>query len=108
MKHLDLNAPRLASSSRRCRTAAVLCVLALAAAPGAALAASPTASGYSETGGSAVPTAAAHAATRGTGSAATKGKSLPFTGADLGLAVLGGVILLSLGLVLRRTTRGTP
>jgi hypothetical protein len=81
------------------------------AAPGTALAASPSATGYSETGGSAMPSATAAApksATAGAAAAPTKGSSLPFTGADIGLAVLGGVILLSLGLVLRRTTRTTP
>jgi hypothetical protein len=90
--------------------ASALCVLALAAAPGAAVAASPTAGGYSETGGSTLPPAAAapQYATKGTESAPTKASSLPFTGADIGLGALGGVILLSLGLVLRRTTRVTP
>jgi hypothetical protein len=83
----------------------------LAAAPGIAVAASPSTAGYSETGGSALPPAAnpaPQAATAGTVAAPKKGSSLPFTGADIGLAVLGGVILLSLGLVLRRTTRVTP
>jgi hypothetical protein len=108
MKHLRFHVPRFANGPRRCRAAAALCVLALAAAPGAAVAASPTAGGYTETGGSTLPPATAHAATGGTGSAAAKGATLPFTGADVGLAVLGGVILLSLGLVLRRTTRVTP
>lgn len=82
----------------------------LAAAPGVAVAASPSTTGYSETGASTVPPSAAaapQAATAATAKAPAKGSSLPFTGADVGLAVLGGVILLSLGLVLRRTTRVT-
>lgn len=112
MKHLDFHAPRLESGSRGFRTAAAaLCALTLAAAPGIAVAASPSTAGYSETGASALPSptaAAAQPATRGTATASTKGSSLPFTGADVGFAVLGGVILLSLGLVLRRTTRVTP
>ncbi|MDX6720866.1 MAG: hypothetical protein QOJ63_3120 [Solirubrobacteraceae bacterium] len=91
-------------------------MLALAGAPGAAVAASPSAtgysgtasaSGYSETGAN-VPPATGRSATGGTRSASAKGGQLPFTGADIGLAGLGGVILLSLGFVLRRTTRVTP
>ena len=34
--------------------------------------------------------------------------SLPFTGADAGIAALGGAILLALGLLLRRSTRDAP
>lgn len=111
MRHLAFPVLRPVSGSRACRRAAVaLCALMLAA-PGTALAASPSTTGYSETGASALPSATAAApqsATAGAVAVAAKGSSLPFTGADVGLAVLGGVILLSLGLVLRRTTRTTP
>ena len=36
------------------------------------------------------------------------GGTLPFTGLDLGLLIGGGVLLLALGLVLRRLTREKP
>jgi LPXTG-motif cell wall-anchored protein len=37
-----------------------------------------------------------------------QGGALPFTGADTILAALAGLVLLSIGLVLRRSTRGPP
>jgi hypothetical protein len=40
--------------------------------------------------------------------ASTSGSTLPFTGLDLGLMLLGGVVLLGGGLVLKRFTRRAP
>ena len=38
----------------------------------------------------------------------TSGSTLPFTGLDLGLMLVGGVVLLGGGLVLKRFTRRAP
>ena len=38
----------------------------------------------------------------------TSGSTLPFTGLDLGLVLVGGVVLLGGGLVLKRFTRRAP
>jgi Alphavirus glycoprotein J len=40
--------------------------------------------------------------------ASTSGSTLPFTGLDLGLMLVGGVVLLGGGLVLKRFTRRAP
>jgi hypothetical protein len=39
---------------------------------------------------------------------ANSGSSLPFTGLDIGIVVVGGLLLLGLGLLLRRSVRRTP
>jgi hypothetical protein len=75
--------------------AAVLASMTMvAAAPAAAIADSPTCSGYHPDCGTITTT------TTGTG-------SLPFTGLDVGLLLAGGGSLAGLGFVIRRTSNRT-
>ena len=86
----------------------------LLAVPGAALAQSPTADGYSgiagqqENGGNSPGTTVdAVDAESQPADAMAAGSTLPFTGLEVGLIALAGVCLLGGGLVLYRMSRST-
>jgi hypothetical protein len=95
----------------------VAACLLLAAVPGAALAQSPTADGYSgvagqqesggNTPGAALQVSAATVGDESTPAAATSaGSTLPFTGLEVGVIALAGICLLGGGVVLYRMSRG--
>ncbi len=78
-----------------------LAVLAIPAAPAAAAS---TTDGYATPAG--VSQTQVSDGTRTTSS--TSGSTLPFTGLDLGLMLVGGAVLLGGGLVLKRFTDRAP
>jgi hypothetical protein len=123
--------------NRRGEVTALVCALMLFAAPAVAAAQNPATTAYAEAGANVLPaprSAVLGAHTAGSGDpdqtparrgvqAATAGDvapsapgavtddtraTLPFTGSDAGLAGLAGLILLSLGLLLRRTAQPRP
>ncbi len=61
-------------------------------------------SGLTQNQGPSEPSSAVNAASATT--AGTNSSSLPFTGLDLGLLVVGGAVLLGAGMVVRRASRG--
>ena len=115
--------PQFMRGSMKTFTAAIVSLLVMAA-PAAAQTVSPTVTGYSQPGASiqtqitpqsgvspsvntstpSTPSTNVSPAVNQT-TPATTGRSLPFTGLEVGLVVLAGVLLLGVGLVVRRVVR---
>ena len=85
------------------RIVIILASLAVLALPSAALAGSSTCQSYNPQ----LCQVASNVASRTTATSSTSASTLPFTGLDVGLLVVGGGVLLGAGLLVRRFSRET-